>query len=95
MDHVLVDLATRTTAKRRYHFLRFKLQPGDEAFISHLPEEQRALLLAEGTYADKAARFNIPLGTVRSRLHRARAAVARQRNVSRDKVLPDNSSVLN
>ena len=83
MDHPLdTPTPTPATAKRRYNYLRFQLQPGDEAFLNLLPEEQRVLLVADGRYVDKAAQFNIPVGTVRSRIHRARATIARLRNAS-------------
>ena len=96
MDHSLArSAAINTSSKRRYKFLRFKLEPGDGEFIDRLPEEQRVLLLANGSYADKATHFNIPVGTVRSRLHRARAAVVRLRYESRAKVQPEATSVLN
>lgn len=61
--------------KRQQRFLRFKLQPGDEANLSQLTESQRQLISAEGGYKELSERFNMPLGTVRSRLHRARAAL--------------------
>jgi hypothetical protein len=96
MDHPSVSsTAIHRAAKRRYHFLRFKLEPGDEKFINRLPEEQRVLLLAEGTYLAKATRLNIPVGTVRSRLHRARTAVARMRNEAHSEVRAEMQSELN
>jgi DNA-directed RNA polymerase specialized sigma24 family protein len=58
--------------KRGQRFLGFKLQPGDQALLERLSEGQRELLLADGTYKERADRFNLPIGTVRSRIHRAR-----------------------
>ena len=44
--------------------------------LSHLSDEQRELLLAHHNgldYSELAADLDLPLGTIRSRLHRARA----------------------
>jgi RNA polymerase sigma-70 factor (ECF subfamily) len=53
-----------------------------EAALGRLPAEQRevfALCELEGKdYAEAAARLEIPVGTVRSRLHRARLALQRE-----------------
>ncbi len=50
--------------------------------FQHLPEEQRsvaALILLEGvSYTEAASILNVPVGTVTSRLSRARDALARQ-----------------
>lgn len=55
-----------------------RLQQVREAFLS-LPEEQRAALhlvaLEELSYQDAASTLGIPLGTLMSRLGRARAAL--------------------
>jgi DNA-directed RNA polymerase specialized sigma24 family protein len=61
--------------KRQQKFLRFEIQERDRKLLSSLSEEHRSLLLASGSYNDMAAQFGIPLGTVRSRLHRARATL--------------------
>jgi RNA polymerase sigma-70 factor (ECF subfamily) len=56
--------------------------PGLAAALRDLPAPQRdALLLnvlAELDYGDVAAALNLPLGTVRSRIHRAKASVQAQ-----------------
>ena len=66
--------------KRSQKFLHYKLQPGDAALLEQLPKRQAELILAEGSYQDMANRFNLPIGTVRSRLHRARAALEKLRD---------------
>jgi DNA-directed RNA polymerase specialized sigma24 family protein len=65
--------------KRSLKYLRFKLQPGDRELFDLLPAPQRELIEAEGSYMELARRFNLPIGTVRSRLHRARAALEKLR----------------
>ena len=67
--------ATPISRKREQKFFRFKLEPADMELLDQLPAAQREALLSEGSYQDRAARLNIPLGTLRSRLHRARAAL--------------------
>ena len=64
---------TQPHRKRSLKFLKFQLHDSDVQLLSHLTEEHRALLLATGSYRELAEQFAIPIGTVRSRLHRARA----------------------
>lgn len=73
-----------TSKKRHYGHLRFKLEPGDEVYLHFLPEDRRALLMADGSYRELAERFCIPIGTVRSRLHRARAVISDLRSQGDD-----------
>jgi hypothetical protein len=56
-------------------FRRFELRPGDDELMAFVSENQRALLQASGSYEARAARFGLPLGTVRSRIHRGRMAL--------------------
>lgn len=46
----------------------------DPGLIEKLSQHHRDILLATGTYKEIAASLGIPLGTVRSRLNRARKA---------------------
>jgi DNA-directed RNA polymerase specialized sigma24 family protein len=63
-------------AKREQRYYRFRFQQGDMELIEQLrPEHREVLLLSEGSYVERAARLNIAVGTLRSRLHRARAAL--------------------
>ena len=55
------------------------LEPGDERLLDHLSPDQRAILRAKGSYQEIAAALQIPVGTVRSRLSRARAALMKLR----------------
>ena len=65
--------------KRTAKYSRFALEPEDQDLIAQLPAEQQAALRSEGSYAERAAQMNVAIGTVRSRLHRARAALVRLR----------------
>jgi RNA polymerase sigma-70 factor (ECF subfamily) len=59
--------------------LQLELQRQLEAALDRLPDEQRAVFILRELerldYEAIAARLNAPVGTVRSRLHRARAAL--------------------
>jgi hypothetical protein len=67
------------STRRQQKFSDFKLQPGDSALLPSLSAEQRTVLECEGQYKDRAQQLGLPIGTVRSRLHRARAALLRLR----------------
>jgi DNA-directed RNA polymerase specialized sigma24 family protein len=84
-------LPTRNTAteKRVQKFLDFTFVPGDEALVARLPPAQQRVLLSEGTYATRAQEHGIPIGTVRSRLHRAREALVKLRESHAKNELPN------
>ena len=67
---------------RPQHFLGFKLQSADEALFDSLTDLQRRILLTEGTYQEKADKLGIPIGTIRSNLHRARAKIEQLRAIN-------------
>ena len=71
--------------ERKQRYVGFALQPGDDRLLASLPEAQRVLLETQGRYKDRAERLGIPIGTVRSRLHRARAALERLREPAPNK----------
>lgn len=80
MDRLDADHAEpQLNPKRKQKFVDFALQPGDDALLPSLPDAQRLLLQTDGSYQDRAERLGIPIGTVRSRLHRARTALERLR----------------
>ena len=53
----------------------FSIEPSDAPLIEKLVEHHRQLITHDGTYAEMAEEFKIPIGTVRSRLNRARKAL--------------------
>ena len=65
--------------KRAQKHQHFTLTAADEALISMLPPEQQAALRSEGSYAQRAEQMGVAIGTVRSRLHRARSALVKLR----------------
>ncbi len=64
----------------RHHFHGFRLTESDMALLPMLADWQRQILTTKGGYRDIADQLSLPLGTVRSRLHRARAALAALRS---------------
>jgi hypothetical protein len=57
-------------------YKKFQITENDLPLIRLLEPEHQEMLRASGSYAQIAAQLKLPLGTVRSRLHRARAALA-------------------
>jgi Sigma-70, region 4 len=78
-DAIGAQVGQPRSGKREYQYLHFKLLPGDEELLNLLSEDHRALLTADGSYEELAIQFGIPTGTVRSRLHRARAMMVQLR----------------
>lgn len=65
---------------RRQRF--FPLTEQDEPLLSQLSPRYVEILRQDGQMADIATRLNLPIGTVKSRLHRARAALIALRRQS-------------
>jgi hypothetical protein len=51
-------------------------EPGDEELLDQLTPKHREILRSEGQYTELAVKFGVAVGTIRSRLHRARAALS-------------------
>jgi len=66
-------------ASREQKYLHFALLPEDEALLVELSPEQQSILRTQGSYRKRAEALGIAIGTVRSRLHRAREALSRLR----------------
>jgi DNA-directed RNA polymerase specialized sigma24 family protein len=53
----------------------FVILENDEPLIAALSPDHQNVLRLPGSYAEMVAQLQVPLGTLRSRLHRARAAL--------------------
>lgn len=60
-------------------FLGFVMYPSDKGLIELMPPTYQEALRATGSYADRAAKLNMPQGTIRSRLNRARERLVKLR----------------
>jgi hypothetical protein len=80
-------------AVRELKYRQFVLLPDDAPLIDQLPLDHQNVLRSEGTYAERAEKLGIPIGTLRSRLHRARDALLRlrgERNGGRPEAIPSS-----
>jgi hypothetical protein len=75
-------------SRRAQPFAGFTLRESDEELLDQLTPHHQALLRCHGSYGDLAERFGIPIGTLRSRLHRARAALSQLRQSRSNKEEP-------
>jgi len=73
------NYAAATKPVRNQKYLHFALIPGDETLIEQLSPEHQKALRSEGSYEKRAREFGVAVGTIRSRLHRAREALSRLR----------------
>jgi DNA-binding NarL/FixJ family response regulator len=67
------DTSLPSGRQRRQRF--FPLTEQDEPLLAQLSPRYVEILRQEGQMADIATRLALPIGTVKSRLHRARAAL--------------------
>ena len=72
--HADSDIMAKPT-KRRAQFVGFHTSEKDSALIPQLEPLFQEILGIKGSYVEISLALNIPIGTVRSRLHRARAAL--------------------
>ena len=70
------ELENLSPKKRAQKYTGFALRPGDEELLEQLSTQQQEILRSKGTYNDLAATFGVAVGTIRSRLHRARASLS-------------------
>jgi polysaccharide pyruvyl transferase WcaK-like protein len=88
------ELENRSPKKRPQKYTGFALQPGDEELLDQLSPQQQEILRSKGPYNDLAAALGVAVGTIKSRLHRARASLSAVRESSaQQRLLRDDSSV--
>jgi len=80
VDHATVPLSARPSRRRAQQFNGVHVLETDEALFATLWPKEQAVLRTSGSYKDRARELNVPVGTLRSRLHRARAKLVALRN---------------
>lgn len=68
-----------TMLERKKYLTNFKVTENDAPLIDRLTFYHQAILYSEGSYVDIAARLGLNLGTVKSRMHRARTNLVAMR----------------
>lgn len=58
------------------------ISESDKPLLEKIARDQREALLAEGSYIDKAGKFEVAVGTIKSRINRGRQALAQLRRES-------------
>jgi DNA-directed RNA polymerase specialized sigma24 family protein len=72
-DHATVPATPRPNRQRAQQFKGMHVLESDEPLLATLKQREQAVLRTTGSYEDRARKLGVPVGTVRSRLHRARA----------------------
>ena len=89
-EHNFDQASAAASARRsRQHATRFKgmlVLEIDEPLLAALEPKAQAVLRTNGSYEERARELNVPVGTLRSRLHRARAKLVALR--SQTQVVP-------
>lgn len=73
----IIELGRQVPETPRNFFLVLET---DEPLLATLKPKTQAVLRTEGPYVERARELNVPVGTLRSRLHRARARLSALRS---------------
>ena len=79
-DHATVPSSARPGRQRASQFKGMHVLETDEPLLATLKPKEQAVLLTTGSYEEQARELGVPVGTVRSRLHRARAKLVALRS---------------
>jgi len=84
--HASVQASARPGRQRASQFKGMHILEADGPLLATLKQRDQAVLRSTGSYEDRARQLGVPVGTLRSRLHRARAKLLALRSQSH--VLP-------
>ena len=73
LEHSSESQAPVAGKPRRYELKGLCLLETDEPLLAMLSEADQAVLRTTGSYEERHKKLQVPMGTLRSRLHRARA----------------------
>jgi DNA-directed RNA polymerase specialized sigma24 family protein len=65
--------SARRSRRRESQFQGMHVLETDEPLLATLWPNEQAVLRTNGSYGERAKELNVPVGTLKSRLHRARA----------------------
>ena len=71
--HASVPASPRPSRQGASQFKGMHVLETDEPLLATLKPREQAVLHTTGSYEDRARELGVPVGTLRSRLHRARA----------------------
>jgi len=80
LDRASVPVSPNSGRPRAAQFKGMHVLESDEPLLATLEPKEQAVLRTCGSYEERARELNVPLGTLRSRLHRARARLAALRS---------------
>jgi DNA-directed RNA polymerase specialized sigma24 family protein len=72
-DQATIPASARPSTQRASQFKGMQVLESDEPLLAKLKPREQAVLRTTGSYEDRARELSVPVGTLRSRLHRARA----------------------
>jgi DNA-directed RNA polymerase specialized sigma24 family protein len=78
--HATVPPSARPSRQRATQFKGLHVLESDEPLLATLKPREQAALRTTGSYDERARQLGVPVGTVRSRLHRARAKLVALRS---------------
>jgi len=79
-DQATVPASARPSRQSASQFKGMYVLETDEPLLATLQPREQAVLRTTGSYEDRARKLGVPVGTVRSRLHRARARLVALRS---------------
>jgi len=85
-DQASAPASVRPSRQRATQFKGMLVLETDEPHLAALEPKEQAVLRTNGSYEERARELNVPVGTLRSRLHRARAKLVALR--SQTQVVP-------
>ena len=79
-NRAIVPSSACPSRQRATQFKGMHVLESDEPLLATLKPKEQAVLRTNGFYDDRAQKLNVPVGTLKSRLHRARAKLVALRS---------------
>jgi Sigma-70, region 4 len=78
--HATLPSSAPTSRQRAAHFKGIHLLETDDPLSATLKPNEQTVLRTAGSYEERAKELNVPVGTLKSRLHRARVKLVALRS---------------